>query len=175
MEAVKSERTLQVLMLVAIAALGVVIGDSLRDRVVQAGDEAPDFSVVTEGGLTLTRSNFGGKVLVLNFWATWCAPCIQEIPMLNQLSEMYRDKGLVVLGVSVDKNPGNYRQFLERFNIQFATAHDPQAAISDSYGSYRYPETYIIDSDGTVVQKVIAVPNWTGPEMRAFLDNLLGS
>jgi len=175
MQAVKNERILHFLILASIAALGLVIADSLRDKVIQAGDTAPDFSVRTENGLNLTRQNFGGKVLILNFWATWCPPCIEETPSLNALAKEYGPKGVVVLGVSIDKNEQKYKRFLERFGIQFPMTRDPDHKLADIYGTYQFPETYIIDHNGKVVQKVISNTNWNGPEIKTFLDNLLRS
>jgi cytochrome c biogenesis protein CcmG, thiol:disulfide interchange protein DsbE len=171
----KSERVLHFLILASIAALGLVIADSLRDKVVQVGDTAPDFSVRTAGGLNLTRQNFGGKVLILNFWATWCPPCIEETPSLNALAKQYGPKGVVILGVSIDKNEQKYKKFLDRFGIAFPMTRDADHKLADEYGTYQFPETYIIDKNGKVVQKIISNTNWNGPEIKAFLDNLLRS
>ena len=173
--AFKSERVLHLLILFSIAALGLVIAESLRDKVVQAGGTAPDFSIRTETGLNLTRQNFGGKVLILNFWATWCPPCIEETPGLNALAKEYGPKGVVVLGVSIDRNEQKYKKFLQRFGIQFPMTRDADHKLADTYGTYQFPETYIIDRNGKVVQKVISNTNWNGPEIKAFLDNLLRS
>jgi cytochrome c biogenesis protein CcmG, thiol:disulfide interchange protein DsbE len=173
--ATKNERVLHFLILASIAALGLVIADSLRDKVVKVGETAPDFSVRTEGGLNLTRQNFGGKVLILNFWATWCPPCIEETPSLNALAKEYGPKGVIVLGVSIDKNEQKYKKFLERFGIQFPMTRDADHKLADTYGTYQFPETYIIDKNGKVVQKVISNTNWNGPEIKAFLENLLRS
>ena len=175
MPAAKNERILHILIAASIAVLGFVIADTLQDKVVKVGDKAPDFSVKTEAGLNLTRDNFGGKVLIVNFWATWCPPCISETPSLNALAKEYGPKGVVVLGVSIDKSEQKYKRFLERFGIQFAMTRDPEHKIADDYGTYQFPETYIIDRNGKVVQKVISNTNWNGPEIKAFLDNLLRS
>jgi peroxiredoxin len=173
MNLVKGDRTLHSLLLVSIAALGFVLFDAMRDKTIRAGDMAPDFSVRTENGMMLGRSAHGGKVLVLNFWATWCPPCIEETPSLNAFTRMYRDKGVVVLGVSVDKNETKYKNFLKRFNVEFLTARDPEGKISGEYGTFIYPESYIIDKDGRVVQKIIGKTDWTDPNLTAFVDGLL--
>ena len=77
---------------------------SLHETIVNAGDKAPNFSIATDNGKTVTAREFGGKLLLLNFWATWCPPCIEEIPGLNEMSRQLGPKGLVILGVSVDKD-----------------------------------------------------------------------
>jgi peroxiredoxin len=175
MPAVKNERILHILILASIAALGFVIADTLRDKTVKVGDTAPNFSVRTEGGLQLSRDSFGGKVLILNFWATWCPPCIEETPSLNALAKEYGPKGVVVLGVSIDKSEEKYKRFLQRFGIGFPMTRDADHKLADIYGTYQFPETYIIDSNGKVVQKVISNTNWNGPEIKNFLDGLLRS
>src|ERR1700691_4191899 len=93
------------------AALGVMlclfVGAlylSLHDNVVKAGDTAPAFSIQTDTGKTVTARDFGGKLLILNFWATWCAPCVQEVPSLAAFQRTMAPEGVVVLGVSVDSN-----------------------------------------------------------------------
>ena len=157
------------------AALAFLIYDTLTERIVEAGDKAPDFKVITEKGRTVTRSNFGGKLLVLNFWATWCPPCVQEMPSLIQFSKEMADKGVVVLGVSVDKNEKGYQNFVKRFKIPFETTRDPEANISASYGTYKYPETYIIDQSGKVVEKIISAPEqgWMDPAIINRIKRLL--
>ncbi len=151
MAAVKTERLLQIAIAACVAVMVWVVYDTLTEKVVVVGDEAPQFAIKTDKGSTVTRSEFGGKLLVLNFWATWCPPCIEEIPSLDQLQKQFAGSGLVVLGVSMDQNERVYQQFLARAKVAFQTARDPDAAISSSYGTFKYPETYIIDSQGRVV------------------------
>src|SRR5580692_9629570 len=90
---------------ILLVVLALVIVYSVQDHVVGVGDSAPNFRVQTESGAVITPSNFGGKVLVLNFWASWCAPCVQEIPSMSRFTQEFAGKGVVVLGVSVDKDP----------------------------------------------------------------------
>jgi len=136
-----------------------------EQHIIEPGDKAPNFSIVTDSGRTITRSDFGGRVLVLNFWATWCPPCVEEIPSLNAMQQQLASRGVVVLAISVNKNEETYRQFLNQARVSFLTARDPEADISASYGTYKYPETYIINKDGRVVAKMISNQNWTSPEV----------
>jgi thiol-disulfide isomerase/thioredoxin len=101
--------------------------------------------------------------LVLNFWATWCPPCIEELPSLNQFARTFGPQGVVVLGISVDSNEKVYRQFLERRPVAFETFRDPGGEISGDYGTFVYPETYLIDRSGKVLEKVISNQNWMDP------------
>ncbi|MEO7144750.1 MAG: TlpA disulfide reductase family protein [Bryobacteraceae bacterium] len=156
-----------------VAAFAGVVVETVRDRVVGAGDTAPKFSITTDSGRTVTQSDFGGRLLVLNFWATWCPPCIEEIPSLDRFAETMKGSGVVVLAVSVDSNEKAYRQFVGRVRPVFLTARDPDAAISSNYGTFQFPETYIIDSKGKVLEKVISNRNWMDSEVLTSVRGML--
>jgi cytochrome c biogenesis protein CcmG, thiol:disulfide interchange protein DsbE len=158
---------------VLLAALAVVIVFTLLDHhITDVGDTAPAFSIVTDQGRRITPTDFGGRVLVLNFWATWCAPCVEEVPSLSEFQKRMAASGVVVVGVSVDKNPKLYGEFLKRFGPTFQTARDPDEGIPNNYGTYRYPETYVIDHNGKVVQKVIGSRNWMDPDNISSIQSL---
>jgi peroxiredoxin len=158
--------------ILAVALVWVVYG-TLEPPIVNAGDKAPNFSILTDRGRKITPEDFGGKLLVLNFWATWCAPCVEEAPSLNAFQREFAGKGVVVVGVSIDTNEKQYKRFLDSFHIAFDTARDPDATISSRYGTFEIPETYIIDSSGKVVQKIISNQNWTDPEFVAHIQKML--
>ena len=155
------------------AALAWVVSGSLKDGIIHVGDTAPDFKVVTDDGRVLTRSDFGGKLLVLNFWASWCDPCREEVPSLELFERVLGKQGVVVLGVSVDKNEKLYHRFLEEFPVTFKTARDPSWDIATSYGTFQLPETYIIDQSGKVRQKVISAQNWVDKDFLESVEKLL--
>jgi cytochrome c biogenesis protein CcmG/thiol:disulfide interchange protein DsbE len=169
----RTERILQVSIGALMCALVCVIFLSMRERIVQEGDSAPDFSITADNGRTITASNFGGKLLLLNFWATWCPPCIEELPSLDQFQRRFANSGIVVLGVSVDKDEKAYRRFLSRVNVSFLTARDPENKISADYGTFKYPESYLINRDGKVVMKVINATNWVDEKMLSFVKSQL--
>ncbi len=169
----KGERALQILIGMLLAALVAVVWDSIRERIVEAGDSAPSFKIVTDRGRTLTRQDFGGRLLVLNFWATWCPPCIDEMPSLNEFQRRLAGSGVVVLGVSVDRNEKAYRAFLARAGVSFETARDPEARISSEYGTFKYPETYVIDARGKVLQKHIGPRDWMDEQVLRDIQALL--
>jgi peroxiredoxin len=175
MAPVKTERIIQALIVVCLGLLVWVIAGVYQERVVVAGDSAPSFSVTTDDGRTISPSNFGGKLLVVHFWATWCPPCVTETPSLNEFQKQFASAGVVVLGISVDQNAKAYRNFLERMKITFATARDPEAKIASDYGTYQYPETYIINRDGKVLEKVISNADWMDPERQNLIRSMLGS
>jgi|SRR5579884_3936371 len=146
------------------ACMAWMIVSSMHETVVQAGDKAPDFSITTDAGQRVSLETYRGRVLVLNFWASWCVPCVEEAPSLNDFQKQLADKGVVVLGVSIDRNQKLYDEFRRRFHPAFQTARDPDESIPASYGTFKVPETYIIDRNGRVAQKVIGAKNWDDPE-----------
>jgi thiol-disulfide isomerase/thioredoxin len=171
MRTTKIDRLLRIAMGVLLAALIYVIYASIHERVVAAGDTAPSFTIQADTGQRVSVPDFGGRLLVLNFWATWCPPCIEETPSLSRFAQVYSPKGVVVLGVSVDKDPLAYRAFLRKFNPAFLTARELK--LHEDFGTYMYPETYIIDSKGKVLQKLAEPADWMDPKLTAYIDSLL--
>ena len=153
------------------AVLVFFIYSGIHERVVVAGDSAPEFTIHADNGRTVTLPNFGGKLLVLNFWATWCPPCVQETPSLSAFAAAYAPKGVVVLGVSVDKDEKAYNAFLQKFRPNFLTARELQ--LHEDYGTFMYPETYIIDAKGKVLHKLAEPADWMDPRMTQLIDGLL--
>ncbi len=163
-----------------LVALGYVVVWSMQEHIVGVGDTAPDFKITTSAGDQVTPRNFGGKVLVLNFWASWCAPCVEEAPSLNEFAKTFKNAGVVVLGVSVDRNTQMYDNFVKRFGVSYPLARDPEENISYRYGTYKIPESYIIDRNGKVVRKYAGLPerdgqaiSWMDPELVGFVKSLL--
>jgi thiol-disulfide isomerase/thioredoxin len=163
-----------------LVVLAFVIVYSVQDHVVGVGDSAPNFRVKTDSGAVMSPRDFGGKVLILNFWASWCAPCVQEMPSLNQIQKMFASQGLVVLGVNVDSKEDSYRNMLKRFQVSFQTVRDPEENINYRYGTYKIPESYIIDRNGKVLQKYAGLPDvngewkvWTDPQIVSYVRSLL--
>jgi cytochrome c biogenesis protein CcmG/thiol:disulfide interchange protein DsbE len=108
---------------------------------------------------------------VLNFWASWCPPCVEETPSLSQLASDFGPKGLVVLAVSVDHDQKAYSAFLQKFHPAFLTARDLN--LHEEYGTYMYPETYIIGPDGKVLQKFAEGVDFSDPKITQLIASLL--
>jgi peroxiredoxin len=135
------------------------------------GTAAPDFTVV-DSDRKVSLSEFRGQVVVLNFWATWCQPCLAEMPSLVQMQRRMRDKGVTVLAVSIDDSDDAYHRFLQHYGIDLLTVRDAGKASSALYGTFKFPETYIIDRGGTVRRKFIGPVEWSDPEIVDFLSKL---
>jgi peroxiredoxin len=141
----------------------------------QVGDPAPDFSLNTETGLKLRLFDYRGQFVLINFWATWCPPCIWEMPSLSKASEDLKDEGLLVLAISVDEEGWvPVRQFLERQPLHFPILLDTMGDVSGQYGTYQLPESYLVDSRGIIVKKYIGPHKWDDVhvlgELRALLE-----
>ena len=168
-----TDRALVVLIGALLVVFLFVVSDTLQQTVIAVGDAAPEFSIQTDSGLTMSPSNFGGRLLVLNFWASWCPPCLEEMPSLDQFQREFRDSGVVVLAISVDEEEAAYRRVLDRVQASFLTARDPVSKISTDFGTFRYPETYVIDANGKVVQKIVGPAVWTDERMGNYIKSLL--
>ena len=169
----KSNRLLAGVLAVLFAAFLYTISDVMEQRVVEAGDTAPKFTIKTEDGQQIGHSEFPGKLLMVNFWATWCPPCVEEMPSLNQFARAMGPQGVTVIGISVDRNEKAYREFLQRNSLQFLVARDPDENISSSYGTFKWPETYVINREGKVVQKFIGPRDWNDPQIVNSIRALL--
>jgi len=136
-----------------------------------AGRVAPDFALELNGKPT-RFATLRGRVVVLNFWATWCPPCVEEAPSLNRLHQKLAPQGGLVLGLSVDEDAAAYERFLRDHRIVFPTHRDPTKKIAARYGTFMYPETYIIGGDGRIARKIIGPQNWESPEHLAYFRDL---
>jgi len=171
MQANRTDVVLQGGIAVLTVALLSAIYSGIHERVVVKGDDAPGFSITADNGKTVSLSSFGGKVLVLNFWATWCPPCVEETPSLSQFAAEYGNKGVVVLAISVDRDEKQYRAFLDKFKPGFMTARENK--LHADYGTFMYPETYIIDAKGKVVEKFPEAVDWSNPRVTSLINSLL--
>lgn len=136
-----------------------------------AGRTAPVFTFDV-AGKPARLSDLRGQVVVLNFWATWCPPCVEEMPSLNHLQERLANQGVTILGVSVDEDAATYEKFLRDHHVTFPTYRDPTKKISSEYGTFMYPETYIIRRDGRIARKIIGPQNWDSLDLISYLESL---
>jgi cytochrome c biogenesis protein CcmG/thiol:disulfide interchange protein DsbE len=142
-----------------------------------AGKAEEDFALELSGKPT-HLSDLKGKVVVLNFWATWCPPCVEETPALNRLQNYIESRNGVVLGISADEDNDAYQKFLPSQEVRFPTYRDPgvkgnSSPIAVKYGTSVYPETYVIDRQGKIARKFIGMQQWDSPEMFAYFDAIL--
>jgi cytochrome c biogenesis protein CcmG/thiol:disulfide interchange protein DsbE len=138
-----------------------------------AGKPAVDFPI-TLAGKSEHLADLKGKIVILNFWATWCPPCVEETPALNRLQKYVDARGGLVLGVSVDDDANAYEKFLKEQAVVFPTYRDSTKKSAADYGTSMYPETYVIDRKGRIARKFVGAQQWDSPEMLAYFDSILG-
>jgi peroxiredoxin len=135
----------------------------------QTGRPAPDFTV-TDGNRHIHLADYRGKIVILNFWASWCIPCTAELPSLTAMQQQLPQ--VQVLAVSIDVDQQAYRDYLVEHKISLLTIDDPAHHTADLYGTYRWPETYVIDQHGVIRRKFIGPQDWTSPEVLEYLRRL---
>ncbi|HTD95738.1 MAG TPA: TlpA disulfide reductase family protein [Edaphobacter sp.] len=133
------------------------------------GKSAPQF-VMSDGTHTVDLSKLRGRVVVLNLWATWCAPCIEELPSLLALQKKMPD--LAVVAVSMDEDPDVYKRFLVEHHVDLLTLRDEEQKVNALYGTVQIPETYIIDKQGVLRRKFIGAQDWTSNEITGYLKKM---
>lgn len=145
--------------IVFIAIMVLLVSSSCTKGKKQAmkGDEAPDFTLSDLNGSDVRMSDLRGQVVLIEFWATWCPPCRESIPAMNEIYKRYNEKGLVILGISVDKGQNvaeDLRAFVREYSILYPVLIDSKN-INNLYGVYSIPTTFLIDKDGKVILKNI--------------------
>ena len=163
----------------------IVLGWTQRDRFTAAevGARAPGFELTTLDGDTTSLDAYHGQVVLLNFWATWCPPCVHEMPSMEQLYQDMRARGFVVLGVSVDVDPGEpdadgrvhgiVREYVDRLGVTFPILLDPQGAVESVYNVSGLPTTYVIGRDGRIEGRIVGAREWDSAEYRRRIEELL--
>ena len=136
------------------------------------GQAAPDFLFKDQSGKRLSLSDFRGKVVLLNFWATWCPPCRDEMPSMQSLQRQMDKNQFIILALSVDDSWDQVNRFINQSGFELPVYADFDKKISSLYGTYKFPETYILDKRGVVAFKVIGPTDWASPDMLAFLHKL---
>jgi cytochrome c biogenesis protein CcmG/thiol:disulfide interchange protein DsbE len=165
-----------------VTLVAVVVGAgayTMRDQLfpVEIGSRAPDFRAATldGGGTVKTLDDYRGKVIVLNVWATWCPPCIYEMPSFERLHKSVSDTNLRIVAISVDEFVGgdSVLAFARGLGVTFEILHDSSRAIDRAYQITGYPETFVIARDGTIRKKWIGPADWSSAENVALVQGLL--
>jgi len=138
---------------------------------------APDFKLadVMNGG-KITLSSYKGKWVFLNFWATWCGPCVVEMPMMNNLYHHLKKEGLAMVAVSVDEGEGSspmIKQFVSKLKLDFTILHDPSNSVMREYGIRSIPRTFFVDPEGNIQAAAEGVREWDNPEMLKFFRGIM--
>ena len=147
---IASNRAMRARTWVSVGCALLVLGVCATVAAVDEGARAPELGARTLEGQTLRMADLRGKVVIVDFWASWCEPCREEMPVLERLYRRYREQGLVVVGVSVDRTERNARGFLRRTRVSFPIIHDANHAIANRYSPPKMPSSYIVDRRGVI-------------------------
>jgi peroxiredoxin len=147
----------------------LLTGDATRDPI-EPGRPAPAFALPVLGGETsLSLESQRGKVVLLNFWATWCKPCEDEMPAMETLYRALGSQDFELIAISVDDDRQAVEEFTSRVGLTFPVLLDPEKRVSDAYQSYRFPESYLIDREGVLIARYIGPRQWDAP---AYVDRI---
>jgi len=166
-------RLILIIVLLMVVGGGVYIFFNMPPAPAAAGDMAPDFTLEDTEGNKVKLSALRGKVVMVNFWATWCPPCKEEMPSMERLNKIMAGEDFVMLAINADDNGrAVVPEFLEKNPHDFTVLYDNQAATKERYGVYKLPESFIISKDGTIVEKVAGAIDWASPKTVAYLKSL---
>jgi peroxiredoxin len=151
-----------IVVVIVVIAVIVVMGQKEKFEPVGAGTVAPGFTLPDLEGTAVNLKDFRGKVVFLNFWATWCKPCEEEMPSMQQLYEDQEGRDFEIVAVSLDsEGPGVVREFVEKYGLTFVVLHDRRGRVKETYKTTGVPETFIIDQNGVIAEKVWGPRDWT--------------
>ncbi|MBF0517504.1 MAG: TlpA family protein disulfide reductase [Nitrospirae bacterium] len=138
------------------------------------GSAAADFTLKTVDGKDFSLSSLRGKTVLINFWATWCPPCIEELPSMNKLYLKYKQKGLEVVAVGLDNSPAKVKKFVAKNPFNFTIVTDPDKHVAKKlYKVSAQPTTYLINTEGKIVQKYFGSVDWSDDKVQKEIQALL--
>ncbi len=165
----------KVLLASLVTVTAFLTGCQRPQRPVVVGEPAPDFTLPSLAQDSIALSDYRRQVVILNFWATWCPPCVEETPSLEKFSAEMRKLHVAVIGVSVDQDEAALKKFAADYHLSFPIARDPNQALASRYGTSIFPETYILDRNGRVAEKIIGAIDWQDLRIVSFVQTLAGN
>ena len=176
-------RTIILFVLLAVG-IGIIVLLQLKDSsfnlsgtpLLEKGVPAPNFSLPGLDGKNVSLANFKGKVVLLNIWATWCAPCVAEMPSMEKLYQELKGKDFELLAISVDESGAEaVKPFVEKYKLGFPVLLDTNGEIKNLYQATGIPESFIIDKGGMIVEKIIGPRDWASSEAIRYFRNIIQS
>ena len=146
-----------------LVVLAVVFSDPQESTPIGQGSPAPDFALPNIDGGQSTLADYHGKVVLLNFWATWCKPCQDEMPDMERLYNSLREQGFELVAISVDDAVEPVVAFRDQYKLTFPILHDIDMTVANAYQTHRYPESLLIDRDGKVISRFVGPRDWDDP------------
>ena len=166
-------RLVAVITVLAVAAFGFIFLQKRKGYALKIGEAAPAFELPRLDGAATRLEGFRGKVVLVNLWASWCAPCLTEMPSLERLHRQLGPNGLVVLGVSADQEEKDIRDVIAKLSVTFPILRDPEGNMANAYRATGYPETYLVDKHGVLRATYIGAVEWDSPDIVSRIRSLL--
>lgn len=171
-----------VLLFLIIVGVGIIVLLQSKDASLtppekprlEKGVSAPNLTLPDLGGKMINLSDYKGKVVLLNIWATWCPPCVEEMPSMEKLHQTLKGEDFEILAVSIDAEGAKVvSPFMEKHKLSFTALVDTQGTAKTSYQTTGVPESFIIDKDGSIVEKIIGPRDWAAPSVIRYFRNLI--
>ena len=172
------------LIALVVVIVGLIILSQAKDSLfnfhtrplLQKGVEAPNFTLPDLNGKMVSLTDYRGKVVFLNIWATWCPPCVEEMPSMEKLYQKMKGQDFEILAVSIDVTGAkDVGPFMKKYNLHFPALLDTEGSIKALYQTTGVPETFIIDKQGNIAKKVIGARDWASPDAFQFIQQLIQS
>jgi peroxiredoxin len=170
------------LIFLIIAGVGIIVLLQTKDSYfdlsgtsrINKGVPAPEFTLPDLDGNMVNLADYKGKIVLLNIWATWCPPCVEEMPSMEKLYQELKDEDFEILAVSIDVSGGNVvAPFMKKHQLSFAALTDTQGTLKNLYQTTGVPESFIIGKDGIIAEKIIGPRDWATPEVINYFRNLI--
>ena len=146
----------------------------LKFSPLRVGQPAPDFTLPGLDGKMVSLSDYRGHVVLVNVWATWCPPCVDEMPSMERLYQELKDENFEIVAISIDAMGAEaVASFMEKNNLNFAALLDPEGTIKSVYQITGVPESFIVNKKGILVEKIIGPRNWAAPEVVKYFRDLI--
>jgi len=163
-----------IIFLIAMFVLAILFLQRGKITKIKSGSKAPNFTATDINGNKISLSDYKGKVVLVNFWATWCSPCKEEIPQLNKLYKIMQNRDFVILAIAEDNKSSNeLKAFIKKYEMPFTVLTDPGRVIAGYYRLSGVPETFLIDKNGKLIYKFIGPKDWTGEELSEIFEKLI--
>jgi thiol-disulfide isomerase/thioredoxin len=175
---VKMKKLIFIFFIVLVSTTGYA--ESIQDKLVRFGitvpkkkTEAIDFELEDMNGDIKKLSSYSGKVVFLNFWATWCGPCRIEMPSMQRVYEEFKDKGFVIVAVDLQEDKKVVKKFITEYNLTFPVLLDKTGKVGGIYGARSIPTTYLIDRNGYIIGRQIGAREWDTQEFKELFGEIL--
>ena len=165
-------KTLQIFFILVLFAL-LTLTAQAGELKPYKGKPLPDFSLMDLKGEKHSLSDYKGKVVLLNFWATWCPPCVKEMPSMQRLQDKYQSKDFEILAVNMGEDSTTIEIFLQKMTLNFPILLDSDGAILKQWKIFAFPTTFLVDREGNIAYALFGGLEWDSPEAVAVVDELM--